>query len=298
LIAFIKSCSLYHLLFALLWLTIIYDFSGDGAAGIWISNKDNGQGVEDIADFYKHGNELSRTLGSPRDMQQLKDTPLLRAMSCLQMAHRLLHSRTQTDDKENTEHVIVSIDDKECLLATRLAMAYVHLEWSDYVLALRMSRLVLGDIADWKDTSSSAENTKAHLLRLRQAATAKLYACEALCAMGNPTEAMEMLQQNDADKSEAKKDENASLARLASDLAMNSDDSSATQSRRLEKALEGVHISASGAAAAAGNLVLAKKHAMHASSICTTVESRRAMLYCMMKEGNHEGALALIRSAH
>jgi hypothetical protein len=277
-------------IFSLLWFTIIYHFSGDGAAGIWIGNKDNGQGVEDIGDFYKHGNELSRTLGSPRDMQQLKDTPLLRAMSCLQMAHRLLYSRTQTDNKENTEHVIVSIDDKECLLATRLVMAYVHLEWSDYVLALRMARLVLGDIADWKETSS-AENTKAHLVRLRQAATAKLYACEALCAMGNPTEAMEMLQHG-ADTIETKKDDNASLTRLASDLAMNT-----TQSRRLEKALEGVHISASGAAAAAGNLVLAKKHAMEASSISTTVESRRALLYCMMKEGNHEGVLALIRSA-
>ena len=116
------------------------------------------------------------------------------------------------------------------------------------------------------------------------------------------------------------KEDDSSLDRLAWDLAgvsnngsqgtgAGQEDSAAMSRRtmRLTQAKAMVRTSASAATAAMGRLATAKKLAISAMSLedatslplaeaCRS-SAKKALLYCMLREGNREGALAVLRSS-
>jgi hypothetical protein len=125
-----------------------------------------------------------------------------------------------------------------------------------------------------------------------------MYGCEAMCSLGDAMDGMRFLAGDG--KSDA-------FDRLASDLAAATIKTAATNGKdkmRLAKAQSMVRSSASAASAMLGNLTVAKQLAMSAQAMedaCSSSRenssARRALLYCMLREGNYEAALTLLRSA-
>lgn len=180
--------------------------------------------------------------------------------------------------------------------ATRLSLSYVYLEMRDYMNAFRYADKTLSSLPYFQNDPDMDTARKAMLNR--QEATARMYASEACARLGRPVESMQYLAgdgQNDA------------IDRLASDLAgvtfnMAANDPKAKA--RLAKAQTMVRCSASAASAALGNLSAAKQLALSAQAMENSYSisrehssARRAVLYSMLREGNHGAALSLLRSA-
>ena len=211
------------------------------------------------------------------DLESVKKSPLLRARTCLDTALHLLNEGNRTDVNG--------------LASIQLALSYVLLELRDFGRALKMARAVIGD-----DTSMSDAATKTRY-QLRKIATARMYASEAACAVGDAPGGMRFLVgdgQEDA------------FDRLASELggvtilvAANNVKGKA----RLAKAQSMVRSSASAASAVLGNLTHARQLAMSAqamedasSTARANSTARRALVYCMLREGNCGAAMSLLKS--
>lgn len=221
-------------------------------------------------------------LGSKEDLEQVKRSPLTRARFCLQNALQIAADTTDCDNNEI---------DNEALSAARLAMVYVFLELKDFRRALELSKIVL-------DANESSESDKiCRRMGLRRVATARMYASEASCALGDPVEAMKYLVGNGQEDA---------LDRLASELGGVTIEVASANSlgkARLARAQSMVRSSASVASAALGNLTTAKQLAMSAQAMEDAYSSsrersnaRRALVYCMLREGNSGAALTLLRS--
>ena len=96
--------------------------------------------------------------------------------------------------------------------------------------------------------------------------------------------------------------------RLSSDLGgvtIGMASGNAKAKARLAKAQTMVRCSASAASAALGNVAASKQLAMSAQAMENsyspsregTSQARKALIYCMLREGNHGAALTLLRSA-
>ena len=268
------------------------------------------------------GSTLEPILGSSEDLIQVSSDPLPRAIFCLQRAMRLCHSGTNSD----------IINDKDCLESTLVTLAYVQLELNDPLAALGAARKVLDKPKLYdKEKSSQLRNTddnaflrRAKSLSLRRKATAQLYACEALCQLDNPSEAINILfgENSNSESGEGSSSSVTMLDDLACHLSSVPEDSpnhcqTSWERNRLIDALCTVHVSASGCAAQAGDLQRAGAHVIHAAecvgreTIRQNVDSssqphelgtptgrallRRAHLYCLLRAGNREGALEILR---
>merc|ERR1711862_2599 len=101
---------------------------------------------------------LSPVLGNDKDMEQLKEIPLLRALFCLRAALRCTDPKT----------------DKDCFHTIHLHMSYCYLEINDYISALHSSNIILDD-----HTTTNNDTTATAIVKRRRI-TARLYACKSL----------------------------------------------------------------------------------------------------------------------
>lgn len=203
------------------------------------------------------------------ELEIVRRTPLIRARACLETALYWLDQGFQKDDN--------------ALSSTRLALAFVMLELRDFARALKMSKLVI----DERPQSSNP----------RKLATARMYAAEASCALGDAQAAMRFLVGDGQDDA---------FDRLASELGGVTLEVAASNVKgkaRLARAQAMVRSSASAASAVLGNIGPAKQLAMSAQAMEDAYSSnregstaRRALIYCMLREGNSGAALSLLRS--
>jgi len=217
--------------------------------------------------------DLAPTLASPEDREQVKKNPLLRARACLEHA---LNSEEELGE--------------EALASSRLTMAWVHLAFRDYEEALKVCKLVL----DAPEPPGNADEVFRRSYK-RRIATARMYAAEASCAIGETMNAMKFLVGDGQDDA---------FDRLASDLGGVTIEMAATNAkgkRRLARSQTAVRSSAAAVTAAMGNLTAAKKLAMSAQAMEDAYArdrsiARRAMVYTLMRGGHHGAALSLLRS--
>jgi len=243
--------------------------------------------------------ELVTTLGSPEDLEQVQRNPLLRARVALERA--ILQENKHGDPLE-----------ADALVAARLSLAYVYLAFGEPRRALAMAQLVAevveGQLLEDEDKAKAdAANTDAtntgggsgpalQRLRRRQAATARMYAAEASCALGELNPAMSYLVGDG--RSDA-------FDRMASDLSgvtMETASTSTKGKRRLAKAQAMVRSSAGSVTAALGNPA-AKQLANSATAMEDAYlanrersPARRALIYTLLREGNHSTALSMLMS--
>lgn len=214
----------------------------------------------------------------PDDISEVKKYPLLCARTCLESALQLLNEK---DEK-----------DIHALASTRLCLAYVSLELRNFGSALNMAQLVVE-----QDESLSAESEAKKRIYKRQIATARMYAAEASCALGDAAAAMRYLVGDGQDDA---------FNRLASELGGVTIEVAATNRKgkaRLARAQSMVRSSASAASAVLGNIGPAKQLAMSAQAMEDAYSgsrdrstARKALVYCMLREGNSGAALTLLRS--
>jgi hypothetical protein len=229
---------------------------------------------------------LASTLSSPEDLEQVQANPLPRARTALEQALQLF----ETNDD----------DDSLGRLSAQLSMSYVCLEDADYPTALKYAEMVLQLT---KLTTNSPEFLDGSAVQKtmwqRHEATARMYASEASCALGDAVQSMRYLVGDGKDDA---------FDRLASDLSgvtIETASSNPKGKARLAKAQAFVRCSASAASAHLGNGAAAKQLAMSAQAMEDAYSpasregssARRALVYCMLREGNSGAALTLLRSA-
>jgi hypothetical protein len=226
-------------------------------------------------DFCFAREEVEPVVGTPKDLEQVKRNPLLRARSCL--------------DYVLKQPSILSTD---ILTSARLSAAYVYLALRIYPRCLEICQQVL-------ETNEPLPNSNKALVRVhrRMMATARLYAAEASCAMRAMTNSMAYLIGDGSDNA---------LDRLASDLCGMEIEGTAVNEKgkcRLAKAQTMVRSSACALTAAMGNLQAAMQLANSANAMEDLVSTsrersfaRRALLYALLREGHDSAALTLLLS--
>jgi len=229
-------------------------------------------------------------LASAEDLESIRDNALMRARMALKMALVLFG-----EDGTNSAELE--------LQSARLSFAYVCLEDKDFKTALEYSMMVLNNSntgamktsAEEEDPTEAARQT----MTKQQTATARMYASEANASLGDPMASMKILVGDGKDDA---------FDRLSSDLGgvtigMASANNKAKS--KLAKAQTMVRCSASAASASLGNLTASKQLAMSAQAMENSYmasregpsQARKALIYCMLREGNHGAALTLLRSA-
>jgi len=227
--------------------------------------------------------ELVSALGSEMDLQQVAEQPLGRAYRCLERVIGM-----------NEENPV----DKDCLESARCSLAFLKLEIRDYQGAsdLAMSMLLQDDETYWQQVSGLRE--RMHKQRL---ACARLYASEAFTALGNTESALQLI---------SREHDSSFRNELSVDLAGGVNPSiDVNDVSKLIRSLAIVQTNASSVSATAGDLGEAEQLAMTAlqsseqdqsigaSTSDHTANARKALLFCMLQEGNREGALELLASA-
>jgi hypothetical protein len=110
---------------------------------------------------------LASVIASPEDLDQVKRNPLLRARAALGQAMNF--------------PVELGPD---ALVSARLTMAYVQLAFREYRGALDQAKLVL------EASEPSTRDDLSRRVHKRSMATARMYAAEASCSLGDTVEAM------------------------------------------------------------------------------------------------------------
>jgi tetratricopeptide (TPR) repeat protein len=221
--------------------------------------------------------------GTAEDMEEVQRKPLARARLALEIALM----RMRVEEGPEIDLAVVS---------TRVSLSYVYLELRDYTASLSHAHKVLSIIKHFQN-DPDMDIARATMLK-RQEATARMYACEASAMIGQAVESMKFIA-GDGEKN--------AIDRLASDLAGVTLETAATDPKakaRLAKAQAMVRCSASAASACLGNLGASKQLALSAQAMENSYSisrekssARKALLYSMLREGNHGAALSLLRSA-
>jgi hypothetical protein len=214
-------------------------------------------------------------VGSTADLEQVRKSPLLRARAAL--------------ERVNSHE---SGLDSVTLTSARLSLAYVSLAFRDYQRALDVSKVVL----EAEKVPAGADEVTRRLYD-RQMATARMYAAEASCALGEMIDSMKFLV------GDGKED---AFDRLASDLGGVTLETAAGNGkgkRRLAKAQTMVRSSACAVTAAMGNSQAAKQLANSANAMEDAYASnrerssaRRALIYALLRDGHRSPALTLLMS--
>lgn len=252
---------------------------------------------------------FSHTLGSPDDLADVQKKPLHRALYCLEMAYQLCNS---VPSPSSTLPNPNEAPDDDCLEATLLALAYVNLELGDPVAALAAAREMLPE-----GSSNDDEGGPVVPERRRRRATARLYACEALCHVGDPSGALEMLCGEERRHADEGDDEEAeprgapsstgparrrgiSLEKLVEDLSAARDGEEREDSSNGNDAECMANLAAAGASAASGDMDGAERRAQAAlaSGVPGTrgvAIARRFVVYCMLCRGDVTGSMEVLR---
>jgi len=223
--------------------------------------------------------ELVAALGSPEDLEQVQRNPLLRARASLEHAI------------QDQDHQL----EADALVSARLSLSYVYLAFAEPGRALAMAKLV-DEVVEGQLEQDKEACPAVQRLRRRQAATARMYAAEASCALGELNSAMKFLVGDG--KSDA-------FERMASDLSgvtMETASTNGKGKRRLARAQAMVRSSAGSVTAAMGNPA-AKQLANSATAMEEAYlanrersPARRALIYTLLREGNHATALSMLMS--
>lgn len=225
--------------------------------------------------FVDHGGvvleQLEPVIGSPEDQAQVRRNPLLRADSALSF-------------------VVANADDldTDTLLSARLNYCFVCLCFRRYDQALELAKTVLGTdfVGEQSDETSALVR-----LRRRNIATARMYAAEASCRLGEMRDAMSFLVGQGQD------DAYEQLASHLSGVTFEMASTNESGKRRLAKAHEMVLSSACAISAAVGNLTYAKQLARRADSMDSTRSyARRALIYSLLREEKQWQALDMLLS--
>jgi hypothetical protein len=112
--------------------------------------------------------EAEPVLASPEDIAQVQRNPLVRARTCIEFA-------LQSEAKLNNVQ----------LMSSRLGLAYIYLAFGNHQRAIDMCQIVFGMSEPLEEIDSIATR-----LYRRQIATARLYAAEAACALGQPRKSL------------------------------------------------------------------------------------------------------------
>ena len=219
-------------------------------------------------------NLMSAVLGSDEDISQVQHAPLQRALFCLKNALNLYKLQFTNMDKAdaNLEETI------------RTTLAYIYLELGDAVSVLDISRPILSRRLNSVSTSR-ASSKRIGLLRL--------YACEASCLLGKPTEALNwlMLSTIEEDDSQQPK-EDICLEKLTESIK--SCPKRPCDNINSEQAATIVYAAACATYATNGMIDLAEHYARKAFEKGSR-QSIDALLYCLLKRGNTEGALKVLQ---
>lgn len=242
--------------------------------------------------WYNESSKSFPVLASPEDMEEVKKNPLARARSSLEKALDLYEDTTNASDRD-----VIGLQ------SARLSYAYVCLESNDFRKALQYSEMVLNGHNEQMDESgkeyeeTNSDSVKRKMLK-RQLATARMYAAEASASLGEAMASMKHLVGDGKDDA---------FDRLASELGGFTIEMAAINTKakaRLAKAQTMVRCSASAASARLGNLAASKQLAMSAQAMEGSYSAsregssaRKALIYCMLRDGNHGAALTLLRSA-
>jgi hypothetical protein len=124
--------------------------------------------------------EPESVLASSEDMAQVRRSPLVRARVCIEIA-------LQSESKLNHTQ----------LIASRLGLAFIYLSFGYHQRALDMCQLIFG-----MSSPLFGDDTITSRLYRRQLATARLYASEAACALGQPGKSMLYLTVGSLDESD------------------------------------------------------------------------------------------------
>ena len=177
---------------------------------------------------YDYENEpylvLSPVLGDEKDMQQLEEIPLLRALFSLRAAL-----------------LACPKNDEDCFEIVHLHMAYCHLEMNGYISSLHSSNVILQRKYD-----------KNCVIAKRRRVTARLYACESLCYLGKVRQALYLFHTSNTSSPSTDdffKPNDYLYKHYANDLSMvsslNDEDVNQQQKRRLKDAMSIIHIASS-----------------------------------------------------
>ena len=251
---------------------------------------------------------LASNIASEEDFREVSTNPLPRASFCLYRALYLSNSNLaqnagEPDAQSSTIEQSCNIDG-DGFESALLSLAYVKLELMDPIGALEMCKLILGsNFFPQCDVDGQDSHT---VLSRRRHAIARLYLCEALCLLGDANDAINVLFGDRHDNDET-------LQRLAEDFAMDATSKATKYDKkqvnsslpsRIDDARDIVHATASGLFSSLENVEKAKQYASHVKNTNVMEESRlnyssferQVLLYCLLKENDTEGAVALLHS--
>jgi tetratricopeptide (TPR) repeat protein len=232
-----------------------------------------------------HIGQLAPDLGSPQDMEQLLQNPLPRARVAFEMALRVM----DIDEDRNN----ISSTERLAALSAQVSLAYIALELKDYPTALAYAQEAL-QLEEQRvgDELLPMLDAAGQSLWKRQQATARMYASEAACLLGDATSSIKYLV------GDGKNDAFDRLAVELGGVTLEMASRDPHGKKRLAKAQAMVRCSASAASACLGNLSAAKQLAMSAQAMSREGSyATRALVYCLLQEGNRGTALKLLTSA-
>ena len=291
------------------------------------SNGDGGRDDDGVTSATAHDAQLSKddaralwdTLGTEHDVAQLQAYPLFRATYCIEIAIALLQNKHNVAilDNNTSANDTGNCPDQDSLQAARCSLAYIKLEVEDYNAALVLAKLVLAD-----SPSVGGGSNLRSLVRNKRIAAARLYGCEASCALGDTGAALKFLTGEKQDDSALDR-LSVHLAGVTGEIGRGEGEVSEQAKRRLKRAQRLVRTNASVASSRMNNPDTAKQLAMSAIKIEDNIDSnvlpaagggaavagrggvmipsnasaRNALLYGMLCEGNREGTLAVLKSS-
>lgn len=206
--------------------------------------------------------DLVKSLGSPEDIAQVKRNPLLRGRAALQLV------LDRSDEL-----------DADTLASTLLSFSFVSLAFGEFTVAL--------DAA----TKTLEMDIKSVLPRLndRHVATARMYAAEASCRLGEYSAAMAHLHGDVHD--------DPYFYQLASQLSGVTLETAAAsdKGKRCLAKTQAIVLSSACAIAAAMGDPTAKQLAHSANSMDSgRTYARRALIYTLLREGNLSSSLNML----
>jgi hypothetical protein len=238
--------------------------------------------LSEIDEHFDGNDDPDRFRATPKDLEVVQNFPLSRARVALDTALGFFEQASEKD--------------KLGIAAAQVAMSYVCLEYRDFEKALEYAKRLLDDTGS-NQSKAGIDIVSRNMLQ-RQKATARMYAAEASCALGESMESMRFLVGDGKDDA---------FDRLASELGGVTLETAATNAHgkaRLARAQAMVRCSASAASASMGNLTAAKQLAISSQAMEDAYSAsrgrsfaRRALVYCMLREGNCGAALSVLRSA-
>jgi len=246
---------------------------GESCIGIYSSRKNGQQSASNSGDG-----------SSRRNQHDLNFNPIAKALDCFMACIAYCN-------KNNEQH-------QDHLESARVSLAYIWMELNNPAPVIRLADLVLG--APLKQVVSSNDNDGATggydnthefiLLSQRRRVMMRIYACEAMCLLGNPRGGLGYLKGGKKDV-ELGREVGQMIKVLSSSTGGYGQQQHSKSNVNVNVLVlkASLHLSIAGANAMNGNLMVGKEIAQNCiqsktSSEITTL-SKQTLLYCLLSEG-------------